>query len=169
MKVGPTLDQLLKDYPKDVRVVYKHFVVHPQQATIPALAACAADKQGKFHQMYQAIWEKGFSANRNLSQENMDKLAGEVGLNMNKYKADMDGDCKKIIRDDQTQMAQVGVGGTPAFFINGRFLSGARPVEQFKALVDEELKKANERIGKEGTTAANYYQKWVLEKGKKSL
>ena len=159
----------MKQYPKDLRIVYKNFVVHPQQATIPALAACAADKQGKFHQMYEVIWEKGFNAGRNLSQENMDKLAGEVGLNAQKYKADMDGDCKNIIRQDQQQMASVGVGGTPAFFVNGRFLSGARPVEQFKALIDEELKKANERIGKEGTTASNYYQKWVLEKGKKSL
>jgi predicted DsbA family dithiol-disulfide isomerase len=99
----------------------------------------------------------------------MDKLAGEVGLNMQKFKADMEGDCKNIIRQDQQQLAAVGVGGTPAFFINGRFLSGARPIEQFKAIVDEELKKANERIGKEGTTVANYYQKWVMEKGKKSL
>ena len=169
MKVGPTLNQLLKDYPKDVRIVYKHFVVHPQQATIPALASCAADKQGKFFPMYQLIWEKGFSANRDLSQENMDRLAGEVGLNMQKYKAVMEGDCKKVIREDQQQMAQVGVGGTPAFYINGRFLSGARPIEQFKALIDEELKKANDRVGKEGTTAGNYYQKWVLEKGKKSM
>ena len=159
----------MKDYPKDLKVVYKHFVVHPQLATIPALAACAADKQGKFMQMKELIFEKGFNAGRNLSQENMEKLAGEAGLNMQKFKADMEGDCKKVIREDQQQMAQVGVGGTPAFFINGRFLSGARPIEQFKALIDEELKKANERIGKEGTTAANYYQKWVLEKGKKSL
>lgn len=159
----------MKDYPKDLKVVYKHFVVHPQLATIPALAACAGDKQGKFHQMKDLIFEKGFNAGRNLSQENMDKLAGEAGLNMQKFKADMEGDCKKVIRDDQTQLAQVGVGGTPAFFVNGRFLSGARPIEQFKALIDEELKKANERIGKEGTTAGNYYQKWVLEKGKKSL
>jgi len=160
---------LAKAYPKDLKIVYKHFVVHPQQATIPALAACAADKQGKFHQMYEAIWEKGFNAGRNLSQENMDKLAQEVGLNVQKYKADMDGECKNIIRQDQQQLASVGVGGTPAFFVNGRFLSGARPPEQFKALIDEELKKANERVGKEGTTAANYYQKWVMEKGKKSL
>jgi len=160
---------LAKAYPKDLKIVYKHFVVHPQQATIPALAACAADKQGKFHQMYEAIWEKGFNAGRNLSQENMDKLAQEVGLNVQKYKADMDGECKNIIRQDQQQLASVGVGGTPAFFVNGRFLSGARPPEQFKALIDEELKKANERVGKEGTTAANYYQKWVMEKGKKTL
>ncbi len=160
---------MAKAYPKDLKIVYKHFVVHPQQATIPALAACAADKQGKFHQMYEAIWEKGFNAGRNLSQENMDKLAGEVGLNAQKFKADMEGECKNIIRQDQQQLASVGVGGTPAFFVNGRFLSGARPPEQFKALIDEELKKANERVGKEGTTASNYYQKWVMEKGKKSL
>jgi predicted DsbA family dithiol-disulfide isomerase len=119
--------------------------------------------------MYELIWEKGFNAGRNLSQENMDKLAGEVGLNMQKYKADMDGECKNTIRQDQQQLASVGVGGTPAFFVNGRFLSGARPPEQFKALIDEELKKANDRVGKEGTTASNYYQKWVMEKGKKSL
>jgi protein-disulfide isomerase len=169
MKVGPTLDQLLKDYPKDIKIVYKHFVVHPQLATIPALASCAADKQGKFYEMYNLIWEKGFNAGRNLSQENMEKLAGEAGLKLDKFKADMEGDCKKTIREDQQQMASVGVGGTPAFFVNGRFLSGARPIEQFKALIDEELKKANERIGKEGTTAANYYQKWIMEKGKKSL
>ena len=158
-----------KQYGKDLRIVYKHFLIHPQLATIPALAACAADKQGKFHKMYELIWEKGFNAGRNLSQENMEKLAGEVGLNLQKFKADMEGDCKNVIRQDQQQLASVGVGGTPAFFINGRFLSGARPPEQFKALIDEELKKANERIGKEGTTAANYYQKWVMEKGKKSL
>ena len=143
--------------------------MHPQHATIPALSACAADKQGKFHEMTKLIWEKGFKAGRNLSQENMDKLAGEVGLDMKKFKADSDGQCKDIVRKDQSDLAQVGVGGTPAFFINGRFLSGARPIEQFKALIDEELKKANERIGKEGTTASNYYEKWVMEKGEKKL
>jgi predicted DsbA family dithiol-disulfide isomerase len=119
--------------------------------------------------MTKLIWEKGYKAGRNLAQENMDKLAGEVGLDMKKFKADSEGGCKEKVRQDQADLAQVGVGGTPAFFVNGRFLSGARPVEQFKALIDEELKKANERIGKEGTTAANYYDKWVIEKGEKKL
>ena len=143
--------------------------MHPQLATVPALAACAGDKQGKFHEMTKLIWEKGFNAGRNLSQENMDKLAAEAGLDMGKFKKDVEGPCKDVVRQDQQELAQVGVGGTPAFFINGRFLSGARPIEQFKALIDEELKKANERIGKEGTTVENYYQKWVMEKGEKKL
>lgn len=119
--------------------------------------------------MYHLLFEKGYNAGRNFSQENIDKLAGEVGLDMSKFKADMTGECPKIVQQDQSLMQTFGVGGTPAFFINGRFQSGGGPPERFKPLIEEELKKANERIGKEGVTTANYYEKWVLEKGKKSL
>ena len=132
----------------------------------PALATCAADKQGKFYEMYELIWEKGRA---DMSAEGMSKLAKELGLNVEKFNADMSGECRKVVQQDQQQMAAVGVGGTPAFFINGRFLSGARPIEQFKAVIDEELAKAEKRIGKDGVSAGNYYDKWVLEKGKKSL
>lgn len=160
----------MKDYGDDVRVVYKNFVVHPQHATIPALAACAASKQGKFAQMEHLIWEKGFKAGRNLSKENMTKIATEVGLNMEQFGKDMDGqDCAKRVRQDQSEVSRVGTSGTPAFYINGRFLSGARPIDQFKTLIDEELKKANDRISKGEATVANYYQKFVVEKGKKKL
>jgi protein-disulfide isomerase len=159
----------MKDYPKDLKVVYRHFLIHPQVATLPAQAACAAQKQGKFEPMYHLLFEKGYNAGRNFSQENIDKLAGEVGLKMDKFKSDMTGDCATQIQQDMQLMQQFGVGGTPAFFINGRFLSGGGPPERFKPLIEEELKKANERIGQEGTTLANYYDKWVLEKGKKTM
>jgi predicted DsbA family dithiol-disulfide isomerase len=160
----------LKDYGNDVRVVYKHFVVHPQVATTPALAACAAHKQGKFTEMEHLIWEKGFKANRNLSKENMVTLAKEAGLNMDQFQKDMDGqECAQTIRKDQAELSRVGTSGTPAFYINGRFLSGARPIDQFKVLVDEELKKANDRIGKGEATVADYYDKFVLQQGKKQL
>jgi predicted DsbA family dithiol-disulfide isomerase len=143
--------------------------VHPQVATIPAQAVCAANKQGKFHQMEDLIWSKGFEANRNLGQDNMDKLAAEVGLNIDKFHADENGECQQVVAKDQAELRKVGASGTPGFFINGRFLSGARPIEQFKALIDEELKKANDRIGKGGTSVDNYYDEWVLKKGKQSL
>ena len=168
MKVGPTLEQLKKDYGKDLKIVYKHYVVHPGVATTPALAACAAHNQGKYKQMANLIWEKGYKAGRNLGQDNMEKLAGEVQLDMGRFKADMEGACKQTIQKDQRELAAVGTRGTPAFFINGRFLSGARPIDQFKRLVDEELKKANERIAK-GTKLEDYYDEWVLKKGKKTL
>jgi predicted DsbA family dithiol-disulfide isomerase len=160
----------MKDYGNDIKVVYKHFVVHPQHATIPAQAACAAALQNKFAEMEHLIWQKGFNAGRNLSKENMVTLAKEAGLNMDQFTKDMDGpDCAKRVRQDQAELSVVGTSGTPAFYINGRFLSGARPIEQFKEVIDEELKKASERISKGEATVENYYDKFVVEKGKKGL
>lgn len=168
-RVNPTLEQLRKDYGDDLKIVYKNFVVHPQVAYTPAYAACAAQKQGKYVEMKKLIWDKGFSAGRNLSQENMEKLAGEAGLDMAKFKADMGGEaCKKQVQEEQAEMARVGVRGTPAFYINGRFLSGAQPIQNFKRIIDEELKKANEEIAK-GTPVEQYYAKFVVEKGEKSM
>ncbi len=160
----------MKDYGDDIKIVYKHYVVHPQQATTPALAVCAAGLQGKFGPMEKLIWDKGYGAGRNLSKDNMLKLAGEAGLDMGKFKKDLDGpECQKRIRQDQQELSRVGTRGTPAFYINGRFLSGARPIGQFKRLVDEELAKANARIKKGEATVANYYDKFVVKKGKKKL
>lgn len=124
--------------------------------------------QGKFAEMDELLWEKGYKAGRNFSQDNLDKIAQEVGLDMAKFKADMAGACPKIIQKDHSEMQRVGTRGTPAFYINGRFLSGARPIHFFKQLVDEELKKANERIAK-GTPVEKYYEEWVLKKGLKKL
>ena len=147
----------------------KHYLVHPQAGTIPAHAACAADKQGKFQEMETLIWEKGFKAGRNLGLENMQTLAKEAGLDMNKFKADMEGPCPKLVQQDMADVGKFGTSGTPAFYINGRYLSGAQPIEQFKTLIDEELKKANERIAKGEATAANYYDEFVMKRGQKEL
>jgi protein-disulfide isomerase len=169
-KIRPTMNQILADYGSDVRVVYKNFVVHPQHATTPALAACAAHRQGKFPEMEALIWDKGFSAGRDLSRENMIALARQAGLDVYQFHRDLDGqDCARQVRQDQAELTRVGVSGTPAFYINGRFLSGARPIDQFKALIDEELKKANDRIAKGEATAATYYDTFVVQRGSKAL
>jgi protein-disulfide isomerase len=163
-----TVEQLLESYPKDVRVVYKNFVVHTATATTPALAACAAHKQGKYAEMNKLIWDKGYKANRNLSDENMATLAQEVGLDGDRFKKDMASpDCKKEISEDQQQLAKVGVSGTPAFYVNGRWVQN-RSLDKFKQLVDEELNKAKERVA-QGTKPADYYKQWVVEKGSKTL
>jgi protein-disulfide isomerase len=159
-----TMEQLLNDYGSDVRIVYKHVVVHPQVATIPARAACAADQQGAWEPMMNLIWDKGFKAGRDLSHANMEKLAGELQLDVGQLRADMQGICTQIVTDDQALMNSFGVSGTPSFFINGRYLSGARPIDQFKTVIDEELDKANQRL-RRGTRLRDYYDKWVVAKG----
>ena len=161
------LKEMAEAYPKDVRVVYRTFLIHPQVASIPAYAACAANKQGKYTQMAELIWEKGFKANRNLSAENMEKLAGEAGLDAGKFKADMNGACQMQIRTEHTSLQSIGVGATPTIFVNGRPLTRRSP-DQFKALIDEELAKAKQRVA-HGTKPADYYKEWVLDKGTKKL
>lgn len=183
-KVRGTMEELRKKYGNDLRVVSKQFVVHPQTAMTGALAFCAAGRQGKAAQMDALLWDKGFKA-RNFDkdadgagqpQKCWDSAAGcpvvlgfaqELGLDAAKFKADMK-DCQQVTQKDMRELQQLGVGATPSFFINGRFMSGASPIETFVTLIDEELKKANERI-QQGTPANAYYQQWVLDKGLKTL
>jgi len=169
-RVTSTIDELLKQYPNDVRLVWKHYVVHPQVATTAALATCAAQKQGKFFEMKAKIFTDGWPEGRmgDIGEATMTKFAQELGLNMDKFKTDMASDgCKQDIANDQKVLSAVGVRGTPAFFINGRFISGAQPIDKFKAVIDEELKKADDAL-KGGQKVEEYYSS-IVAKGKKSL
>jgi predicted DsbA family dithiol-disulfide isomerase len=146
-----------------------HYIVHPDRASLPAYAACAAQQQGKFEAYERAVWDKLYGKT-DYTEDNLTGLAKELGLNTDKFKKDMSSDaCKGQVQEQMKRLSAVGVGGTPAFLINGRFLSGARPVEQFKAIIDEELKKAETAIAAGKASAENYYQKMVVEQGKKSL
>lgn len=189
-RVRPTMAELRKKYGNDLRVVSKQMVVHPRNAMAGALAFCAANEQGKAKEMDDAVWDKGFKQ-RQLDNSDVQAAEGgggqpqkcwdtaegcklvvgyaqELGLNIDKFKADMKGKCMQVVQNDMRALQQLGVGATPSFFVNGRFMSGAMPIDQFSALIDEELKKANERI-QQGTPAAQYYQQWVIQKGLKSL
>ena len=162
-KSRATMDALLADYGKDVRIVYKDFIVHPQVATEAAHAACAAHKQGRFLQMDDLLWERAFK-NRQFEVALYETLATELGLDLDRFRADMKGPCPGEVQADMAQLTTFGVGATPAFFINGRFLSGAQPVPAFKAVIDEELQRARERV-KKGTKPKRYYDEWVIKQG----
>ena len=166
-KVRPTTDQIKSEYKDNVRFVYKQFVVHPQVATDSALGACAAHRQGKYVAMDNLLWEKAFKA-RAFDRANIEAIGKEAGLDVAKMKADMDGPCKEIIQKEQAEVSAVGTRGTPTFYINGRYLSGAQPFDNFKQVIDEELKKAQERVA-QGTKPEAYYKEWVLNKGLKKV
>jgi predicted DsbA family dithiol-disulfide isomerase len=120
--------------------------------------------------MKNKIFTDGWPEGRmgDIGEATMTKFAQDLGLNMDKFKSDLASEgCKQDIANDQKVLSQVGVRGTPAFFINGRFISGAVPIERFKAIIDEELKKADDAL-KGGTKADEYYSS-IVAKGKKSL
>ena len=161
-RVTPTIDQLTKEYGDKLRIAFKHNPLgfHPR-AKPAALAAEAAGKQGKFWEMHDKLFEN----QKQLTDENFVAWAGELGLDVEQFKKDLaDPALDKKVTAQQAQGMTLGARGTPAFFINGRFLSGAQPVDNFKKLIDEEMKKA-EKLVASGTPKAQVYEK-VIASGK---
>ncbi len=163
-----TLQELVKEYDGKVRVVFKNLVVHPQQVQRAHLAGCAAAKQGKFVQYYQAFWEKSFAPyaaardGTKLSEETILSWAPSVGLDAAKLKADMDGqECGALLNTDAQELSKFQVNSTPSFFVNGIHVGGALPKEAFKEVIDQRLKV----VEASGVPAAEYYQKEVIGKG----
>ena len=101
-------------------------------------AAEAAHRQGKFWEMHDLI----FANQREMTPQKYEEYAQQLGLDMDRFRKDVASPAvKKKVDADAAEAARLGVTGTPGFFVNGRFLSGAKPFESFKELIDEELKK----------------------------
>jgi len=140
VRVSPTIDQLLTDYPKDVRVVYKMHPLSMHPNAMPAAeAAMAANAQGKFDAMH----EKLFANSTALSRDKYLQIASEIGLDVKKFTSDLDAHTyKSKIDAEAAEAVQAGATGTPASFVNGRFVNGAAALATFKKMVDEEIAKA---------------------------
>jgi len=123
------------------------------RAMAAAMAAEAAGKQGKFWEMHDKLFENA----KELTDENFAKWADEIGIDTAKFKKDLEDEgLKKKVLDQQKLGMSLGARGTPAFFINGRYLSGAQPAPAFKAVIDEEIKKADAPLAK-GTPKHKLY------------
>jgi protein-disulfide isomerase len=145
-RVEPTITKIRDEYKDKVRVVWKDLPLPFHQNAMPAaMAARAAGEQGKFWEMH----DKLFANQANLDRPSLEKYASELGLNMGRFKAALDSEkFKKELQADSDQGGKIGARGTPAFFINGKFLSGAQPFEAFKAKIDAELKTADAMTAK---------------------
>jgi protein-disulfide isomerase len=162
-----TLSLLKQKYGDDLRVVHKDLIVHAAAATDAAFAACAAGRQGKWFEMAHLFWTKGWNGTAigDISAGAGSLFAAELGLDIDKFKKDTSGaDCRKRIADDAALAAQLGVRGTPSFYVNGRFLAGAQPVDVFIKLMDEEQAKA----AASKLHGSDYYDS-LVKSGKTSL
>jgi protein-disulfide isomerase len=135
-RAEPTVLQVMKAYPDKVRLVHRQYPLpFHKQARPAAEAALCANAQGKFWEYH----EKVFTA-ASLDDASLKTIAGEVGLDQAKYDACVSSkEMAKAIDKDVADASAVGVRGTPAFFINGRMISGAQPFEKFQVIIDEEL------------------------------
>ena len=127
-----------------MRVVWKHFPLpmHPN-AALAALASMAAAEQGKFWEMHDRI----FAAQDKMNQAQYDAYAKELGMDVKRFDAAIrEARGKPAIDGDKAEGNSLGVTGTPAFFVNGKFLSGAKPYDEFAAVINAELARMNLQI-----------------------
>ena len=134
----PTVKQVLERYPGRVRLAYRDFPldsIHPQARRAAEAARCAQD-QGKFWEYHDVL----FSQSPQLALEDLRRYAGQVGLDVTKFDGCLaTGVHKAAVQRDLDEGNRLGITGTPAFFINGRALSGAQSLEAFTRLIEQEL------------------------------
>jgi protein-disulfide isomerase len=139
--VNPTLKQVEEKYGDKLRLVYRDFPlvqIHNNAAKAAEAGECAHE-QGKFWEMH----DKLFADQSKLQVEALKHAATEIGLDAEKFNQCLDSaKYAAEVQQDADEGARYGVTGTPAFFINGRLLSGAQPLEAFTQVIDEELARA---------------------------
>lgn len=139
-----TLPQIVTDYidTGKVRMVFRDFPLgfHRMARSSSIAAECARDQKGD--EMYYEYHDKMYDNQSALSVESLKKWAGELGLNQSEFDDCLDSEkFGDEIDKDFADGQSYGVTGTPAFFINGRKISGAQPFSVFKTIIDEELAK----------------------------
>lgn len=132
-----TVQEVLKAYPNDVKIVFKNLPLPFHNEAGPAArAALAAGKQGKFWEFHDELFEQ----QDKLGQSFYEETAKKLGLNVEQWRKDMDSaDVAAAVKADADLAKTLGVQGTPGFFVNGVRVAGAYPFEHFKAIVDRLL------------------------------
>ncbi len=138
-RVQETLDRLDRLYPGLIHWVHRTLPLD-EDNTVAAEAALAAAAQGRFRPMHDRM----YAVRGHIDRAGVELIAQELGLDMVRFRADLDaGTYRRAIGDDVVDAQHVGVTGTPTFFINGRPVHGSQPLKVFADMVDEELVRAN--------------------------
>ena len=160
-KAAATMDEVKKAFSEDVRLVFRNQPLpFHNNARGAAEAALAAGKQGKFWEMHDHL----FANSNALDAAKLPEYAKAIGLDVEKFNADMkSSEIKELIDQDIELANKFGARGTPAFFINGRFIAGAQEKEKFEALIREEKEKAEKALAEKGVPKEQLYAELIKE------
>lgn len=138
-KAEESVNQVMEKYAGKIRLVFRHFpLTFHANAPKAAEAAACADDQGKFWEMHKQL----FANQKALTVPELKQHAATLGLDKAKFDECLDtGKNKTLVEADTKAGSEVGVTGTPAFFINGKLISGAQPPSEFEKIIEAELKK----------------------------
>jgi protein-disulfide isomerase len=128
---------LLEKYPKEVKLVHINYPLYSHPfAMAAAQAALAAKEQGKFPEFHQKLFQN-FGT---LSNEKINQIAGELGLNMEKFAQDMKSPAvQSLIQRDIAEGRKIGIRGIPTVFIDGKMATGYN-LADLEKMVEEEMK-----------------------------
>jgi len=141
-KVRETINQIEHYYGDCVRIEIHHFPLHRSDTMMAAEATMAAHAQGKFWEMVDKIFDNASTLEFSsyYAQEYLTRFAGEIGLNMDRYRDDVSSHrFLSLIEADIARGEELGVTGVPVFFINGEELVGVRPFKKFKEVINRHL------------------------------
>jgi len=132
-----TVDQLMATYENKIRMVFRDFPLSFHDRALPAaVAANCAGAQGKYWEMHELL----MANQRALTDSDLESYAGQVGLNLSQWETCLvDPAQAQEVEADLEDGLSVGVSATPTFFVNGIQVSGAVPLEQFAAIIEQEL------------------------------
>jgi len=142
MRAQSTAAQLRAKYGDKLKWVFKDFPLsfHPHAMGAHIAANCVLQQdQTKYWQFFDGLFSPT-RTEQTLSEAGLREQASKLGIDMTKFTACLaDEKIKKEIEDDMAEGEGLGVNGTPAFFINGRMISGAVPIQDFESVIDSEL------------------------------
>ncbi|MCB9617030.1 MAG: thioredoxin domain-containing protein [Sandaracinus sp.] len=157
-RIVPTLDRLLETYPSELRIAFRHYPLPFHRDAEPAAVAALEVQQQLGDAGFYRYHDLLFANQRALGTDELVAYAEQIGANGNAVRAAIaQGTHDASLERDQAYVQALAVRGTPASFINGRPVSGARPFEDFDAIVREELGLARERLAR-GASPARYYE-----------
>jgi protein-disulfide isomerase len=138
--------ELYEKYVKDgtLRLEWKDFPYQGRESLDAALAARAAQAQGKFWEYHDLIYANQSSGNSGgYTEESLTALAEEAGLDVDKFRKDLESARHEaVVQADFEEGQGLGISGTPTFFINGRVLVGLQPLATFEEAIEEAERKA---------------------------
>src|SRR6185312_11593431 len=138
-RLQPVLRQIVDEFPNDVKLYFKHYPLpqHPN-ARLAAEGAVAAQKQGKFWQYQDKIWDH----QEDLGPAEIEKVAKETGLDLSKFRKDMASDAVKAkVAKDHDEGTTIGLQATPTLFIDGREYTDGRDADSLREWIKDELGK----------------------------
>jgi protein-disulfide isomerase len=138
--------ELYEKYVKDgtLRLEWKDFPYQGRESVTAALAARAAQAQGRFWEYHDLIYENQSSGNSGgYNEESLTALAEEAGLDVDRFREDLESArYEAVVQADFEEGQGLGISGTPTFFINGRVLVGLQPLSTFEEAIEEAEREA---------------------------